>query len=253
MSAERPPADDVEPGALPRHLRRDTILLVLTGAFLLALVVANVFAASKIIVVPLGFHTVYQAVGIIAYPVTFLVTDLISELYGKDVANRTVWTGFVMSLGLVVFVEIGRAIPSASPEQQAVFTTFFQSTTRAVAASMLAYLVAQLIDVRLFHFWKRLTHGRHLWLRNNGSTVGSQIVDTIIVTTVLFWGAPSLRDGGQSVMSAEEILSLIRDGALFKAIVALVDTPLFYLGVHFLRPLVGPSKRQESASAGQSL
>lgn len=234
------------PGAAPQYLRRDTILLLLTGAFLLALVVANVLAASKVIVVNLGFHTVYMAVGIIAYPVTFLVTDLISELYGQKVANRAVWTGFIMSLGLVLFVEVGRAIPAVNPEQQATYGAFFQSTTRAVAASMMAYLVAQLVDVRLFHFWKRLTHGRHLWLRNNGSTVGSQIIDTIIVTTVLFWGQPTF-DDPEKAMGTAEILPLIRDGALFKAIVALVDTPLFYLGVFLLRPYVGPTNRDDSA------
>jgi uncharacterized integral membrane protein (TIGR00697 family) len=149
--------------------------------------------------------------------------------------------GFVVSIGLLLFIEIGKAVPAFDPEQQKLFVGFFSSNTRAVTASMLAYLVAQFLDVRLFHWWKKVTGGRHLWLRNNGSTVGSQLVDTVIVTTVLFWGTSPPFMNGQ-VMGMAEIAPIIRDGFIFKAIVAGVDTPLLYLCVRWLRPQVPPEE-----------
>lgn len=209
----------------------------LAGTFLFALIIANVLAASKLIVIDLGFHQLILAVGIIAYPITFLVTDIICELYGQKRATELVWVGFFVSMLLLVFVEIGRAIPALSSEQQNIYTHYFSSSARAVFASMLAYLVAQFLDVRLFHFWKRVTAGKHLWLRNNGSTIGSQLVDTVVVSLVLFWGtSPPHMNGG--VMGFAEIAPIIRDGFLFKGVVALFDTPLLYLAVALLRPLV---------------
>jgi queuosine precursor transporter len=218
--------------------RRERIFLMLVGLFLLALVVANVFAASKLIQVDLGFHVIVVAAGILPYPVTFLVTDLISELYGRERANFTVLVGFAMSIGLLLFIEVGKLTPAFDPVQQEAFASFFSSNARAVSASMLAYLLAQLVDVRLFHWWKRRTNGRHLWLRNNGSTVGSQLLDTVIVTTVLFWGTSPAFMNGQT-MGMAEITPIIRDGFVFKAMVALLDTPLLYLCVRLLSPHTG--------------
>ena len=90
---------------------------------------------------------------------------------------------------------------------------------------MIAYLLAQFIDVRMFHFWKNLTDGRHLWLRNNFSTIGSQSVDTILVVSILFVG----------VWEPNQIFRAIIDGWFFKILVAFVDTPLFYLISGFIR------------------
>lgn len=214
--------------------RSEKVYVSLLGTFLLCLIVANVFAASKLVQIPLGFHTVTVAAGILPYPITFLVTDLLSELYGRKRANFAVILGFVMSLGLLLFIEIAKWVPPLDPVQQEGFESFFATNTRAVLASMLAYLVAQFLDVRLFHFWKDLTDGKHLWLRNNGSTVGSQLMDTVLVTTVLFWGtSPPFMNG--ATMGMADIAPIIRDGFIFKAIVALLDTPLLYLFVHLLR------------------
>lgn len=213
---------------------REKLYGALLGTFLLCLIMANVFAASKLIAVPLGFHTIVVAAGILPYPITFVVTDLISELYGRERADFAVWVGFGVSLGLLALIELGRWTPAFDAEQQTLFAGFFSTNTRAVLASMFAYLVAQFLDVRLFHFWKRLTGGRHLWLRNNGSTVGSQLVDTVLVTTLLFWGtSPPFMHG--KTMGLTEVAPIIRDGFLFKAIVALIDTPLLYLFVHLCR------------------
>src|SRR5690606_7024551 len=104
-----------------------------------------------------------------------------------------------------------------------------QNSGRVILASMTAYLVAQLIDIRLFHFWKRLTKGRHLWLRNNFSTVFSQLIDTILVVGIIFVGRAVMGD----------IAGMIGDGWLFKVLVALVDTLFIYLAVYLFRRAFG--------------
>ncbi|MBT7370041.1 MAG: queuosine precursor transporter, partial [Gammaproteobacteria bacterium] len=110
------------------------------------------------------------------------------------------------------------------------YTLLYATTTGAVMASMLAYIAAQYCDVYMFHFWKRLTKGKHLWLRNNGSTLISQGVDSFMVITVTF-GAQFLA----GVVSAGAMLVLMGSNYLFKLCVALADTLPFYLGVHYLK------------------
>ena len=98
------------------------------------------------------------------------------------------------------------------------YNSVFQNAWRLIAASMVAYLFAQFIDVRIFHFWKKLTNGKHLWIRNNASTIVSQLVDTILVICILFFG----------VWESDQILSAIIDGWLFKMLMAFLDTPIIY-------------------------
>ncbi len=109
------------------------------------------------------------------------------------------------------------------------FTRIFLSTQAAIFASMVAYLMAQLCDVWIFHFWKRLTRGKHLWLRSNGSTLISQLVDTTAVVLITFWSAVAAGE-----LSLASVGGMIRDGYLFKLVVALLDTIPFYIGVRFL-------------------
>ena len=223
---------------MPRHER---IYLILAAFFVGSLLIANIIT-FKLFSVPLpgdvtvfGQGAVILAAGIIPYPVTFLVTDLISELYGKKRADAVVWTGFWVSLYILVILRIGAWVPPVgtdirtAEEIQGLYVGVFGQSSRAIIASMIAYLVAQLIDVRVFHFWKRLTGGRYLWLRNNGSTMFSQLMDSVLVVTILFWGQ---LDGGT-------IIQIIIASYVFKVLVAALDTPLFYLGVHWLRPHVG--------------
>ena len=96
------------------------------------------------------------------------------------------------------------------------YNAVFQNAWRLITASMVAYLFAQFIDVRVFHFWKKLTNGKHLWLRNNGSTIASQLIDTTLVISILFVG----------VWDTNQILSAIIDGWIFKMLMALIDSPI---------------------------
>ena len=198
-------------------------LLILAGLFVAALVVCNL-VATKFTQIDLGFYTFTISVGILPYPLTFLITDIISEVYGKRRANQVVVVGFIASVMVVGVVLLGLAFHATPPGvSDAEFDAVFGKAWRLITASMVAYLVAQLIDVQLFHFWRNLTKGRHLWFRNNASTIFSQLVDTILVITILFWDDPAV--------SSDQMFGYIRDGWLFKMLCALADTPVAYLVV----------------------
>ena len=153
----------------------------LSAIFIASLVTCNLIA-NKFVTVDLGFKVFIVSAGILPYPITFLVTDLISELYGQKKANRVVISGFVASIFVLFFLWLGgqfSAIPDSIVNDN-IYNAVFRNAWRIIAASMVAYLIAQFIDVRIFHFWKKLTSGKHLWLRNNGSTIASQLVLSLI-------------------------------------------------------------------------
>ena len=205
---------------------KDQLFIILSGIFVASLVTCNLIA-NKFVTVDLGFKVFIVSAGILPYPLTFLVTDLISELYGQKKANLVVFSGLIASLFVLIFLWLGgmfNAIPD-SVVDDATYNSVFTNAWRLIAASMVAYLVAQFIDVRIFHFWKRLTNGKHLWLRNNASTIASQLVDTTLVICILFIG----------VWSSSQIFSAIIDGWLFKMLMAFIDTPIIYGIIHLLK------------------
>jgi uncharacterized integral membrane protein (TIGR00697 family) len=174
-------------------------------------------------------------VSIVWYPLTFLLTDIVSEIYGARRARFLVIMGFCMSLLLLGFSLVGIALPVAPvyPLQQD-YTNIFGPVWRLLFASMAAYLLAQLVDVQLFHFWKRLTHGRHLWLRNNGSTMISQLVDSLTVNLIFLYRNPTVFTG-----TLEDLLGIVLGVYLVKVVFAALDTPLCYLGVWAVRQATG--------------
>ena len=212
---------------------KDQLYLVLSGIFIASLVTCNLIA-NKFVTVDLGFKVFIVSAGILPYPLTFLVTDLISELYGQRKANLVVFSGFIASLFVLLFLWLGgqfNSIPDSLVNDQ-IYNSVFQNAWRLIAASMIAYLFAQFVDVRIFHFWKKLTNGKHLWLRNNGSTIASQLVDTTLVICILFVG----------VWNADQILSAIIDGWIFKMLMALLDTPIIYCIIYLLKGKVDIAK-----------
>ena len=215
---------------------KDQFYVILAGIFIASLVTCNLIA-NKFVTVNLGFKVFIVSAGILPYPLTFLVTDLISELYGQRKANLVVFSGFIASMFVLLFLWLGsqfEAIPS-SVVNDSIYNSVFQNAWRLIAASMVAYLFAQFIDVRIFHFWKKLTNGKHLWLRNNGSTVASQLVDTTLVICILFVG----------VWEPDQIFSAIIDGWLFKMLMALIDTPIIYGIIHLLKGKIDIAEIEE--------
>lgn len=230
--------------------RRERTFLVLAGIFLSAMTLLNVVGITRFIQLgPLAL-----AVGVLPYPLTFLCTDLISELYGRGRANFLVSVGLGINfliLGLLTLGATAPAVPEAmmppwqvlqlaapvtlpngtvAQSEVGLFQLIYATTSGAVFASMLAYIAAQYCDVQLYHFWKRITKGKHLWLRNNFSTLLSQLVDSIMVVTVTF-GAAFL--AGDIAVAA--LMTLVGSNYAFKALCALADTLPLYLAVHWLR------------------
>ncbi|HIO56167.1 MAG TPA: VUT family protein, partial [Candidatus Marinimicrobia bacterium] len=160
---------------------KERLFLFLSGVFLTALILGNVIGTTKFVNV---FGLTVPA-GVLAYPFTFLATDLICELYGKKRAQTLVWTGFAMNFFMLGLMTLGHFFPDAGGVSGATstFESVYQFMVGNVIASMIAYLVAQTVDVHMFHFWKKLTKGKHLWLRNNLSTTASQLVDTTAILT----------------------------------------------------------------------
>jgi uncharacterized integral membrane protein (TIGR00697 family) len=181
-------------------------------------------------------------VSIVWYPLTFLITDIVSEIYGARRARFLVIMGFGMSLVLLGFSLIGIALPVASvyPLQQD-YRNIFGPVWRLLFASMAAYLLAQLVDVQLFHFWKRLTRGRHLWLRNNGSTMLSQLVDSVTVNVIFLYHNPTVFTG-----TAGDLAGIVLGVYLVKVLIAAADTPLCYLAVWYVRRATGAREPGEA-------
>ena len=212
--------------------KANNLYLILSGIFIASLVSCNLifqkFFEIEIWLPFVGNYTFAQSVGLLPYPITFLVTDIISEIYGKDRANQVVTSGLVASIFMLIVVSLADIIPMApwSPVDSDTFHKVFGLSAAAVFASMMAYLFAQYVDIRIFHFWKRLTKGKHLWLRNNASTVFSQFIDTSSVLLLLcFFG----------VIGWERFGVLLLNGFLFKVFFAAFDTPFVYMIVYYLR------------------
>jgi hypothetical protein len=191
---------------------------------------------------------------VLPYPITFLCTDFISEFYGRKRANLLVWVGLLLNVWVLLVLWLGGILPpevtldeSGVPPPEAWDYAFFKVralTMGNVAASMIAYMAAQLCDVYLFHFWKKLTHGRHLWLRNNGSTLISQFIDTLAVITIVHFYAGMLPvDSEQAIWP--QLWVFIVSSYVFKMTVALLDTVPFYVGSHYLAKYLQIDPQQE--------
>ena len=235
-----------------RHGREEKAFAVLMSAFVVVLVLTNVIGVKLFLafpeLLPNGFfgEPITLTTGILTYPITFLLTDVVCEVYGGKRAKLMVITGFVMSLLSLVLIQTASLVPgspvwpSGNPhfgsvdEMQLAYESVFSLPGILIFGSMTAYLIAQLVDVRLFHLFKRRTKGRHLWLRNNGSTMVSQLIDTIIVNCIfLGYGL-----GLDWVVIGKIILA----SYVFKILFAAIDTPFAYLGVALLRRYLAKSE-----------
>ena len=209
------------------------IYLILGALFITSLVVSNLIFQKFFYWHPFdiqlfGVDLFILSAGILPYPITFLITDLISEIYGKQKANQMVTVGIFASIFSIIIISVADSVPAIadSPVGDVLFSKVFGSTIIAVFASMITYLLAQFIDIRIYHFWKNLTNGRMLWLRNNFSTFFSQFVDTFTITFLLCLF---------EVLKWDQFTGLLISGFLFKILIALIDTPFLYLGVYLFR------------------
>ena len=215
-----------------KRKQAETLYLILASLFITSLVTSNLIFQKFFHWNPFGLYEFELSVGIIAYPVTFLVTDIISEIYGRKRANKVVIAGVFASVFALLIIVVSTEAPATnwSPIGDETFQSVFGFTFIAVGASLAAYLLAQFLDVQIFHFWKKLTKGKHLWLRNNFSTFASQLVDTATVLLLLC---------SFGIIEWELFGLLLLNGYIFKVMFALFDTPIIYAVVYFVRKYFG--------------
>lgn len=230
-----------------KNKRSEWTFMILSGIFLGSLTMLNILGITKFISLDFelfGTQIPFPiAIGVLAYPITFLCTDLISELFGKKRANMVVWIGLILNMWVLFIIWLGGILPPG-PETDAmgnvvpgsngwVFYEIRTATFAATFASMIAYISAQFIDVHIFHFLKKKTGGKHLWLRNNGSTLASQLVDSCAVILITHYYANALpKDASGELI--QPLIYFILAGYTFKLATALLDTIPFYIAVKYL-------------------
>lgn len=196
---------------------------ILFGIFITALIAANVLGTKIATIFGISF-----SVGIFAYPITFLITDLIAEVCGKKKSRHLFVTGLVSLVVLFGLVSLSTLLPPADRYQNNdAYTSIFGTSLRIIVASIIAFGLSQWHDIWAFHFWKRKTEGKMLWLRNNLSTCVSQFVDTTVFMFIAFYQVTPEFD-------IQFIWGLILPYYGLKLIVALFDTPICYIGVKWL-------------------
>lgn len=251
----------VDGRAYPRYER---VYLILAATFAVLLVLTNIIGmklfyapaysitSSVLFFIPRDANGFALTTGILTYPLTFLVTDIVSEVYGKRRADFMVLLGFLMSLLMLGVTQLALWVPAHPywvPSEggfyptiegyQHAYASVFSLNGVLLFGSMLAYAGAQLTDNWLYHFYKRLTKGRHLWLRNNGSTMVSQAVDTAIVNSMLFYVG-----FGWGFWQGVQVMLTIY---FYKLMIAALDTPLIYLGVYLVRRVLGQGEAGSSS------
>lgn len=183
-------------------------------------------------------------IGVLPYPITFLCTDLVCEFYGKKRANYLVFGGLLSNVWVFFMMWVSGilpVVPEMNPntllpdvhDPQFAYYKVRLFALGGVIGSMLAYIAAQFLDVYLYQFWRKLTKGKHLWLRNNGSTLISQFVDTVIVILTSFWLVQGFPIEQGNTLS--QLMTIIFSAYSFKVVVALLDTIPFYIVVIWLR------------------
>jgi len=206
----------------------ESFYLILAALFIASLVASNLIFQKFFYWVPFGIYRFEISVGILPYPITFLITDILSEIYGKKKANQVVIAGIFASFFSMLIILMADFVPAinSSPIDNATFNKVFGLSPLAVFASMMAYLFAQFIDIKIFHFWKKKTNGKHLWLRNNFSTFTSQFIDTFTVVFLLC---------SFQILPWSLFKNLLISGFLFKFLIAAIDTPILYVVIYFFR------------------
>ena len=233
--------------------RPQKVYVVCAAVFLTALVIAEATAGkfftafalpAPVTILGVEFGSVVMTAGVLAFPVTFIVTDVMNEYFGKAGIRFVTYVGLACVVFAFGLLQVALATPTApnSPVPEAAFAAVFGTTTRVIIGSLIAYLVGQLIDIALFHRLRRWTGGRHLWLRATGSTLGSQFIDTFVVLAVAF--------AGQLALAEIVAITLFNYG--YKVAIAVGITPLIYLAHAGIDRYLGPQAEALEARAEAS-
>jgi uncharacterized integral membrane protein (TIGR00697 family) len=216
-----------------KRLSASQLYVILCAVFVTCLVVADLLGSRLFQVGPwslfgLTLPSLQLSTGIIPFPVTFILTDLLNEFYGASGARFVTWVGFAMAVLTygILYVAMGLNTSANSPITQDAFVMVFANNV--IVASLVAYLVGQFLDIWVFGWFKRQFGNRFLWLRGTGSTVVSQLVDSFLVTSIAFAGK----------LAWDDIVAIGINNYSVKFVVAIALTPLLYLGHAAIKTLL---------------
>lgn len=216
--------------------RRTQLFIVLAATFVTCLLVGDIIGGKLLEYFGWQISFVISA-GLVAFPVTFVITDLLNEFYGHRAARFVTWVGFAMAILGFSIIQVTIALPwpgftraaGYDSVTQGSFDAVFASSKRILIASMVAYLIGQFTDIAVFRLLKRLANNKLLWLRSTGSTVVSQLVDTVVVSAVAWWGTSN----------QARIPSMIGTSYAVKLLIAIGLTPVIYAGHALVERLMG--------------
>src|SRR5699024_11047041 len=192
--------------------------------FLNVLFVTSIMASSIMATKLFSLFGVAMPAGVIAFPITFLVTDVVNEVWGKNEANNTVKLGFIANLMFALLISLARILPPFECwELQPEFAALLGSVSRITLAGLISYVISHTLDVHIFHKLKVKHDGKRLWIRNNVSTISSQLIDSFTIIFIAFYGT----------MPLPELIKMAFMQWLVKAVLALLDTPFCYAMVRW--------------------
>jgi uncharacterized integral membrane protein (TIGR00697 family) len=210
--------------------RKEIAFMVMAGIFITSAIVAELISAK---LVYMGSYLAPMIAGIVPWPVVFLLTDVMNEYFGKQAVRRLSWitTGLIAFCFLIVYVAVQLPTAEGSWLSDKEFAKAFGGSLWIMVGSICAFIISQLLDVQLFHFFSKLTKGKLIWLRSTGSTVVSQLVDSFIVALIGLYlsGAYPLK----------MVLVLAITGYLTKLVIAVCLTPMIYLMHYLARKILG--------------
>ena len=211
-----------EHAVLREALAKHRLFVVLAAVFVTFLVLGDVTGGKAFLLPYFGRLSGPVSVGMIFFPMTFLLTDVVNDFYGRKGAQFLTAVGAGMATLSYFALTISTSLVTHRDSyfSDAEYTKIFGGSTRLFAASLVAYLAGQLLDIAVFQFWKRLTRNRYLWLRATGSTLISQLLDTITVNA-LFWGTLANKE-------VAWISDKIQREYVLKIVIAVALTPLIY-------------------------
>ncbi len=218
------------------NIRRETLYLVFATFFSVLVIISNLIT-FKLVSIPF-FTDLVLPCGLITYPLTFLISDLVTEIYGVYKAKFMVYLAFIMSIAAHFIIQLAVILPphpewtatynpfgyADSAAYQVAFASVFKLNGIALFSSMASYVVAQILDIRLFAFLKELTKSRYLWLRNGGSTLIAQVIDTLVVNTLFLYCGLKL--------NLDTVVAISLICYLYKACFTVFNIPIFYLAVY---------------------
>lgn len=207
--------------------RKETVYVVLAGIFITNAIVAELIGGKLIDVGP-----AVMSIGILPWPIVFITTDLINEYFGEKGVRRLsiITAGLIAYTFLVLFLAMKIPSTDISTVSTGQFNAVFGQSQLIIIGSITAFLVSQLIDVSIFHFFKRRTGEKKIWLRSTGSTVISQLFDSFIVLGIAFW-LPGIMDTKTFLLSA-------MTGYSVKLAIAVLMTPMIYLGHNLINKYI---------------